>query len=299
MKTTKASSRPIWKGFLRLSLVSVPVKVFTAKPGSRAPIQFHQLCDACHSRLKHPKICPEHGEIEQDHVVSGYEFSKGEYIVVSPEELDRLRSAEDKTISIDRFVPPETIDPIYHTGATYYVIPDGAVGTKPYAMLRRTMLDKGLHAVARVVLFGKEHVVLLRPLSQLLAMTVLEYASHIEPASNFNGGLNNKRAGTEEASLMDELVSSLVDQHFDMSEYTDEYAEKVSRLIQAKVNGQELPAASTEEEPPIINLTEALKHSLERTMSHGNGTRNGGGRSPRPTHPARGKARAAKAKHVK
>jgi DNA end-binding protein Ku len=93
--------------------------------------------------LKHPKICPQHGEIEQDHVVSGYEYSKDEYIVVSPEELDGLRSEKDKTISIDRFVPPEIIDPIYHTGATYYVIPDGAVGTKPYAMLRRTMLDRG------------------------------------------------------------------------------------------------------------------------------------------------------------
>src|SRR5258705_541845 len=125
--------RTSWKGFLKLSLVSVPVKAYTATTSSGTEIRLNQLHADCNSRINYKKTCPLHGEVSGDQIVSGYEYSKGQYVIVDTDELEKLRTEDDKAITIDTFIKSGTLDPIYSTGKSYYLVPDGPVAQKPYA----------------------------------------------------------------------------------------------------------------------------------------------------------------------
>src|SRR5262245_43595897 len=129
------AARSTWKGYLKVSLVSVPVKAYTATSSSGSPIALNQLHDKCHSRIKYQKTCPVHGEVSTDEIVMGYEFAKGQYVVVNPDEIEKLRTEGDKSISVNAFVPADAIDPVYNSGKTYYLVPDGPVGQKPFSLL--------------------------------------------------------------------------------------------------------------------------------------------------------------------
>src|SRR5262249_44438723 len=149
------AARSSWKGFLKLSLVSVPVKAYTAT-ASGGEIHLNQLHAECHSRIQYKKVCPIHGEVKGDEIVSGYEYSKGQYVIVDPDELNKLRTEDEKAIKIDTFVAPGTLDPVYYSGKGYYLVPDGPVGEKPYALLHQAMVEENRHAVAQIVLHGRE-----------------------------------------------------------------------------------------------------------------------------------------------
>ncbi len=123
------------KGFLKLSLVSVPVKAYTATTNSGGEIHLNQLHAECHSRIQYKKSCPIHGEVPQKDIVSGYEHAKDQYVVIDTDELEKLRTEDDKAITIDTFIEPDALDPVYLSGTTYYLLPDGPIGQKPYAVL--------------------------------------------------------------------------------------------------------------------------------------------------------------------
>src|SRR6185503_12645841 len=118
----------------KLSLVSVPVKGYTANVAS-AEIRLNQLHSECHSRIRYQKICPIHGEVPKDEIVLGYEYAKDKYTIVDPDEIDKLRSENDRAINIEEFIAPDVIDPMYLDGRNYYLVPDTPVGQKPYAVL--------------------------------------------------------------------------------------------------------------------------------------------------------------------
>src|SRR5947209_10118203 len=130
------AARSSWKGFLKLNLVTVPVKAYTATSSGGGDIHLNQLHSVCHSRIQYKKTCPIHGEIPKEEIVSGYEYTKGQYVVIDTDELNKLRTEDDKAISIATFVGPTAIDPVYYTGKTYYLVPDGPVGQRPYALLQ-------------------------------------------------------------------------------------------------------------------------------------------------------------------
>src|SRR5262249_45227119 len=150
--------RSSWKGFLKLSLVSVPVKAFTATTTSGSEIRLNQLHAECHSRIKYQKVCPLHGEVSNDEIVSGYEYAKGQYVVIDTAELDKLRTEDDKAIKIDAVLEADTLDPIYSDGKTYYLVPDGPVAQRPYAVVRQAMAEEKRVALAQVVLHGREQL---------------------------------------------------------------------------------------------------------------------------------------------
>src|SRR5213078_3806872 len=141
------ASRSVWKGFLRFSLVAVPVRAYTAAASGGGGVALNQLHSVCNSRIQYKKSCPIHGEVPSGEIVSGYEYTKGQYVVVDTDELSKLRSEDDKAITIDTFISPTAIDPVYYTGKTYYLVPDGPVGQKPYALLQQAMVDEKRHAV--------------------------------------------------------------------------------------------------------------------------------------------------------
>src|SRR4029453_13971624 len=126
--------RPSWKGFLKLSLVSVPVAAISANESTARP-QMHQLHATCHSRIRYQKTCPIHGEVPKDEIVSAYEYAKGQYVVIDKEELAGIRGEREREIPIDAVIQPGSVGPLFITERSYYLLPDGKVALKPYALL--------------------------------------------------------------------------------------------------------------------------------------------------------------------
>lgn len=260
------AARSSWKGFLKLSLVSLPVKAYTATASGGGEIHLNQLHAECHSRINYKKTCPIHGEVANDQIVSGFEHAKGQFVIIDTAELDKLRSEDDKAINIDTFVSEDTLDPIYSTGKTYYLIPDGPVGQKPYAVLREGMVELRRHAIARVVMHGKEQVVLVRPVDDLLGMTLLSYEHQITKPSTFESEITKPAIDPEELKLAKTLIEASTAKKLDFSKYKDVYTEKLTQLIEAKVAGQEIVAPPVSEHPQIINLMDALRESVAQAQ---------------------------------
>jgi DNA end-binding protein Ku len=260
---------PTWKGYLRLSLVAVPVKAYSATATGAGPIPLHQLHDECHSRIKYNKTCPIHGEVSNDEIVSGYQYAKGKYVVIDPDELDKLRTEDDKAIKIDQFIAPDTLDRIYFTDRSYYLLPEGRVGKQPFALIRDGMEQQKRWAIAQVVLHGKEELVLLRPKGRLLLMTILDREDQVRKPSFLDDQAPKAEAPHKELEATKELIEASTAKHFHFADYKDLYKERLKQLIEAKVKGKEIVAAPPVEERHVINLMEALRQSIAETEQGG------------------------------
>ena len=258
------SARPPWKGFIRFSLVSIPVKGFTAaKSDAASKVALNQLHKDCGARVKYQKVCPIHGELKADEIVSGYEFADDQYVVIDPDELMKLRSKNDRMIGIEAFIPSTRIDPRFHSGRLLYLTPDGPISHKPYAMLQRLLVEEKKVAFACGVFSNKEQPMLIRPEGRLLAAQFLTYASAVKSPTEFDADVPEVEVSAKEAELAKTLVSQLTDAKFDFSAYRDHYAKDLADLVQTKVEGREVVAPPAEEEPQVINLMEALQRSLD------------------------------------
>lgn len=256
-------ARSTWKGYLKLSLVSVPVKANSASRAS-AGVPLHQLHAKCHSRIKYKKVCPLHGEVPKEEIVSGYEYAKGQYVVIEPDELAKLREKGEREITIDAVVDPSSVDPVYYTEKSYYLIPDGAVGQKPYALLQHALHSEKQVAVAHGVLFGRDELMLLRPVDGLLALTTLKYDAEVTHATAFAEEVTSPELSREEVGLTQTLLQVFEKKKFSLAGFTDKYLEKLTEVVEAKVEGKELVSPPPVDEPKVINLMDALKKSLAK-----------------------------------
>jgi DNA end-binding protein Ku len=279
---------PSWSGFIRLSLVSVPVKGYTALGSEKAAISFNQLHAACHSRIQYKKTCPIHGEVPNDEIVKGYQYEPDHYAIIDPEEIDQLRSEADRSINVDKFVRLEQIDPVYFSGQTYYLVPDGRQGEKPYAVLQRAMSEDKVCGLAQVVITNREQLVLLRTVGRLLAASVLHYAAEIRSADSFEDNLGDGSVSAAEVKLAKTLIQTVREKEPKLEEYEDLYNERLHALVEAKIAGKEIAAAPSEERrPPVVNFMEALKASVQKTKA-------GTGRKLAPSARARTPAKRRK-----
>ena len=253
--------RTSWKGFLKLSLVSVPVKAYTAN-NTDEEIRLNQLHGECHGRVRYKKVCETHGELKSEDIVSGFEYAKDQYVVIDEDELSKVRAKSDKSVAIDGFVPPEKIDPIYMAGRTYFLLPDGPAGNRPYALLVRGMVDAKVVAIAQVVISGREQLVMLRPQDGMLVMNVLNYPKRVRSATPYRDELPEEKPSASELALANTLIGASTLAEFDFQSYRDTYVENLNKLIQLKVEGREIVQAPDPEEPKILNLMEALKKSV-------------------------------------
>jgi len=261
--------RSSWKGFLKLSLISVPIKAFTANNTSE-DVRLNQLHAECHNRVKYQKVCPEHGEIKADQIVSGYEYAKDQYVIIDPKELARLRPDFDRSVRIDGFVRTDQVDSIYFAGKSYYLLPDGIAGLKAYGLLEKGMADADVCGVAHVVIAGREQLVLLRSIDGVLALTVLNVARKVKSVDEFKDELPEQEMTKEELALTKTLIEASLIDDFDFKSYKDVYVDRLSELIKMKIDGQEIVEAPHAEEPKILNLMEALKKSVaEAQVSSG------------------------------
>lgn len=256
-----AASRPTWKGFLRLSLVNVPVQAHTAMTTGQGEIHLNQLHESCHSRIRYQKVCPLHGEVDKDEIVMGYEYARGNYVEVTDEEREQAHVASDKSIGIERLVPLDSIDPVYYSGRNYYLLPDGAGANRSYAVLAQAMAEEGRVAVGQVALSGRDQVVVVRPRDGLLVMDILNYEAQLKDTEQFE--VPEAKTTDEEMRLAKMLLESTFADDPHLTEYKDTYTDKLREIIEAKVEGQEVVTPPEEEAPPVINLMEALRKSVE------------------------------------
>jgi DNA end-binding protein Ku len=263
-RKSKDNVRASWTGMLRFGLVSFQVEAFNARKPEAGSVAFHQLHSTCHNRIRYEKHCPIHGKVDNDEIASGYEYARGRYVEIEPEELDALRTEHEKALTIDRFVDPEKIDPIYYDGRMYYLAPKGAEAREPYAVFLAALEREGRYGVGQVVFSGKDQVVLLRPYNGTLHMAMLNYAAEIRGAAEVVGSLPELRSSNRQVRLAEQLIQNWGDEDFDFTEYRDPYLQRVKQLIDAKIEGRELVAPKEEEEPEVVNFMDALRKSMQR-----------------------------------
>ena len=257
------ASRSVWSGFIRFNLVTVPVKAYTSATTGGGEISLNQLHKGCNSRIQYKKTCPVHGEVKQDEIVSGYEFDKNRYVVIDPEEIDKMRTPADKSINVQAFVSPDQFDSRYINGKHYILVPDGPVGQRSYALLHKAMQETEKYAFAQVVMQGKEQIVLLRPTEiHLLVMSMLSYEHEVKGMTEFEGDAPKAEVAPAEMGIAKSLIEAMSPEEFDFSQYRNSYTDKLTALIEAKMQGKDVVAAPQEDAPQVINLMEALQKSL-------------------------------------
>ena len=259
--------RVSWKGFLNLSLVSIPVKAYTAA-NSGGTVRLNQLHEECHGRVRQKMVCPKCDvEVSRSDIVKGYEYAKDQYVVIDLDELEKLRSHDEgKSIRISKFVPPAALDSIYFSDTHYYLIPDGAGGQKSYSLLRNTLKEEALFGIGQIVLFNKEQLVAVRPLDNLICMTILKYATQMKAPDIFSDEVAESEITKEEYELAKTLIGQITADELDLNEYHDQYTERLNALIEAKVDGKEIVSSpSSDDAVPIVNLMDALKASISKS----------------------------------
>jgi DNA end-binding protein Ku len=267
------AARSTWKGYLKINLVSVPVKAYTANASGGGEVRLNQLHQECNSRINYKKTCPIHGEVSNDQIVSGFEYSKGQYVIVDPDELDKLRTEDEKSINIQTFIAEDAVDPIYFSGKSYYLVPDGPVGQRAYSVVQQAIVDEKRYGIAMVVMHGRDQLVLIRPYEGLLTMEVLAYENQVTKPSAFAEEAPKSEIIPEELKLAKTLIAASTVKKFDLSAYKDHYTEKLTQLVEAKIAGKEIVAPPVHEGPQVINLMEALKQSVAQTKKEAKPTR--------------------------
>src|SRR5687767_4678146 len=253
------AARPTWKGFLKVSLVNIPVKVFPATE-SAATIAFNQLHAECQTRIHQKLWCP-HCELEVPHseVVKGYEFEKGRYVVVGDEDIQKVRVESTRVIDLAQFTDETSIDPIYVDRA-HYLAPDGPVASEAFAVMREGMAGKA--GIGKVALYGREYLVAVKPQKKGLVMYTLHHDAEIRSIDQIEE-LDSvpSKVKPEEMKLAKQVISTF-ESELNLKDYKDEYKEGLRQIIDAKIAGEEYVAPEVEEPPKVVDLMEALRRSL-------------------------------------
>ena len=255
------AARATWKGYLKVSLVNIPIKVFPATESS-ATISFNQLHGECNTRIKQKKWCPTcEREVNNTELVKGYEYEKGKYVVLSEEDFENVRTESTRVIDLVQFADEASIDPMY-VDSTYYLAPDGGVATDAFAVMREGM--KGKVGIGKLALYGREYLVAVRPHGKGIVMHTLHHAAEIRGMEQVEE-LNSVPAKVkpEEIKLAKQVISTF-EAPLNLKDYKDEYREGLQEIIDAKIAGREIVAQHVEEPPKVVNLMEALRKSLDR-----------------------------------
>ena len=248
--------RPTWKGFLKVSLVNIPVKVFPATE-SAATISFNQLHAECQTRIQQKRWCPNcDREVPLSEIVKGYEFEKGRYVVVNDEDIQKVRVESTRVIDLAQFTDETSIDPIYVDRA-YYLAPDGPVAADAFAVMREGMAGKA--GIGKVALYGREYLVAVRPQKKGLVMYTLHHDAEIRSIDEVEE-LNSvpSKVKPEEMKLAKQVVATF-DSELNLKDYKDEYKEGLRKIIDAKIAGEEVVAPEVQEPAKVVDLMEALR----------------------------------------
>lgn len=258
-----AAGRPVWSGSLRLALVTVQVQLFSAiKTGAR--LAFHQIDETTGKRIRYEKVAPGAGPVDADHIVKGYEVSKGRYVLLSDEELDSVKIEARRTIDLVQFVDHCEIDPIYFD-RPYYVLPDGDLAAEGYGILRDALRRTGKMGLGQFVMRGREYIAALKPCGDGLMLETLRFSDEVRAAAPMFADIGEGVADKELLDLAEELIARKT-ATFDPEAFHDRYTDSLRELIARKARtGKPLAVDESEDAPAtgqVIDLVAALKRSL-------------------------------------
>jgi DNA end-binding protein Ku len=256
--------RTIWNGSINFGLVNIPIGLAVAQ--QRKDTAFRTLHRECGTPIKQKRYCPFHErDVEADELVKGWEFSKGQFVLVEDSDLEAVALQRSQSVDIIRFVPIEQVDPIYFD-RTYYLAPaDPEAQRRPYVLLLRAMQDAGMAAVGKFVLWGKENLCLIRPLGESLVLETLFFAEDIRSRTEIDDAVEETEVKGPELAMATQLVESLVGD-FDPNDYENQYRNELRAMLEAKLEGKEISAPEPAPEAPVVDLMEALKQSVAQAQ---------------------------------
>ncbi|HEY9772964.1 MAG TPA: Ku protein [Planktothrix sp.] len=251
------AARAIWSGVITFGMVSIPVKMYTATENK--DISFNQLHSPCKSRIKEQKFCQVcDRKIESEEIEKGYEYGKGQYVVISKDDLEKIPLPSKGAIEITSFVQLEQIDPVQYE-KSYFIEPDEAA-KKPFALFMRAIQEKGMIAIAKVAIRSKERLCCLRPVDGTLVMHTLLYPDEIRIERG--RALPDVQVSDKELAMAGSLID-LMTEEFEPEKYKDQYREALMQVIEAKAEGRELATAEVAPQPNVVDLMDALRASME------------------------------------
>lgn len=245
------------KGAISFGLVHIPIALYTATQDN--DIRFNQLCKEDLSRVRYKKVCASCGkEITSKDIVKGFEYDKDQYVIVTEEDFEKIKTEKDRSIQILHFADLTSIRPIYYD-KTYHAVPETG-GDKAFELLRQAMKQENKVAVAKTVMGQKETMLALIPTDDGMLMETMFFADEIKEIPK---EYTRPEVSPAELEMAKMLIRSL-DKPFEPGLYHDEYQERLKALIEQKISGKEVVAAKEEKEDNVIDLMEALKASIEQ-----------------------------------
>ncbi len=247
----------VWTGYLTFGLISMPVRLFSGARGER--VSFHMLHRTDHVRVKQQLMCPEEEVVvDRSEIVKGYEYRKGEYVIIEPEEIKKIEPKTAKAMEILEFVKADEVDPIYFE-TSYYLMPEEA-GQRPYALLAKALEDTGHLGIAKLTMHNREYTVILRPHEGGIMLHTMYYENEVRRIENF--GDTKVDVKEAEVKVAHQLIQAL-SAKFEPEKYHDTFEDNLKELIKAHLEGKEVtPVAKPAKVAPVTDLMAALKQSL-------------------------------------
>jgi DNA end-binding protein Ku len=270
-------ARPVWTGQIRLALVALPVKLYSALD-SREKISFNQIHAPSKQRIKYEKVAPGVGPVSNDEIVKGYEVQKGRYVLFSDEEFDALKIDSKKTLDMVQFAPAETIDPIYFD-KPYYALPDGKLADEPYRVVRDALRNTKTVGLGQITMRGRSYIAAVKAYEDGLLVETVHYAEELRAAKGFFDEIPDGKSEPDLVDLAEELIKRKK-APFDPKKFEDEYGQALARLVKKKIEREgELVLEDQEEARPdygdnVVSLVDALKKSLAKKQASSAGPAN-------------------------
>jgi DNA end-binding protein Ku len=256
--------RTIWNGSLNFGLVNIPIGLAVAQ--QRKDVAFRTLHRECGTPIKQKRWCPHHErDVEADELVKGWEFAKGQFVMVEESDFEAVALQRSQSIDIVRFVPIDDVDPIYFD-RTYYLAPASTdAQRRPYVLLLKAMQEASVGAIGSFVLWGKENLCLIRPLEESLALETLFFAEDIRSREEIDEAVEETDVKEPELEMARQLVQSLVGE-FDPADWENTYRRELRAMLEAKLAGEEITRPEPVEPAPVIDLMDALKQSVAQAQ---------------------------------
>lgn len=281
--------RPNWKGFLKLSLVSCAVALYPATTTSQR-IRFNIINRKTGNRIRNDVVDAETGEpVEPEDRVKGYEVDKGQYVLVDDEELDNVALESTHTIAVDEFVPMAEVDRIY-LDESFYIVPQDDVAQEAFAVIREAMRKEDLAGLAHVVIYRREHLLLLRPRGKGLMATTLRYKNEVRDEKDYFDEIESTKVPPDMLKLATHILETKKG-HFEPEKFEDRYENALKDLIKAKRAGKAPPTLAEPRPSNVVNLMDALRRSAKADQRRPAAARKNGNARKRPA--ARRKVRRA------
>lgn len=286
-------ARPSWRGQIKLALVSIPVEIYPATKAGKS-IAFHQVHEPSGQRVRYEKVVPGIGPVDRDDILKGYEVDKGEYVLLDPEEIEKVKLESRKTLELTQFVDLSDIDPIYFD-KPYYVVPADDLAEEAFVVLREALKKTKKVGIGQLAMRGQEYVISLKPCGRGLVLETLRYADEVHKAGSYFRDIADAKPDADLLEMAETLIEKKAGD-FDAAEFENRYIDALRALIDEKIRkkGKRVIQDNSPDAPPkgsnVVDLMAALKKSLETGHRGAAAKRPAAKKAPAKKAPARTRA---------